>query len=81
MRDLKLSLPAINALMTSPAATAEVVRAANRIQRAAGDDFEVNVVPHKWTARAYVRPKNARGMRAEARDKVLTRALASAKES
>lgn len=78
---LRLKLRGVNAVMTSPGATAAVVRGAKRIQQAAGDDFEVNVVPHRWTARAYVRAKNARGMREEARNKTLTRALNAAKES
>jgi len=78
---VQLKLRGLNALMTSREATAAVVRSANKIQAAAGDDFEVNVVPHRWTARAYVRAKNARGMREEARNKVLTRALNAAKES
>lgn len=78
---LRLKLRGINAIMTSRGATGAVIKTANRIQRAAGDDFEVNVVPHRWTARAYVRPKNARGAREEARNKVLTRALNAAKES
>lgn len=79
--NVRLKLRGINAVMTSREVTAEVVKAAHRIQRAAGDDFEVNVVPHKYTARAYVRPKNARGAREEARNKVLTRALNAAKGS
>lgn len=78
---VQLKLRGLNALMTSPEATAAVARAANKIQAAAGEDFEVKVVPHQWTARAYVQPKNARGMREEARNKVLTRAVNAAKES
>lgn len=78
---VQLKLKGLNALMTSPAATSEVVRAAQKIQRAAGPDFEINVVPHRYTARAYVRAANARGMRAEARDKVLTRAVDAARGS
>lgn len=78
---LQLKLRGLNALMTSREATAAVFRAANKIQASAGDDFEVNVVPHRWTARAFVRAKNARGMREEARNKVLTRAVNAAKES
>lgn len=78
---VQLKLRGLNELMTSREATAAVIRAANRIRAAAGDDFEVNVVPHRWTARAYVRAKNARGMREEARNKVLTRAVNAAKES
>ncbi|MCE0510848.1 hypothetical protein LVJ59_17505 [Microbacterium sp. KKR3/1] len=78
---VQLKLRGLNALMTSREATAAVVRSAKKIQAAAGEDFEVDVVPHRWTARAYVRAKNARGMREEARNKVLTRALNAAKES
>lgn len=78
---VQLKLGGLNALMTSREATAAVIRAANKIQAAAGEDFEVDVVPHRWTARAYVRAKNARGMREEARNKVLTRAVNAAKES
>lgn len=51
----KLNIRAINRLMTSQPVTAEVARRAHRIRAAAGDDFEVVVNPHKWTARAYVR--------------------------
>lgn len=78
---LRLKLRGINELMTGRVATAAVVRSANKIRAAAGADFEVNVVPHKWTARAFVRAKNARGMREEARNKVLTRAVNAAKGS
>ncbi|MFJ6429711.1 hypothetical protein [Microbacterium maritypicum] len=78
---VQIKLRGLNTLMTSPEAIAKVVGAANKIQAAAGEDFEVKVVPHRWTARAYVQPKNARGMREEARNKVLTRALNAAKES
>lgn len=76
--NVRLLLRGLNAIMTSREATAEVIGAARKIQRAAGDDFEVNVVPHRYTARAYVRAKNARGMREEARNKVLTRAVGAA---
>ena len=72
---VRLKLRGLNALMTSRPVTAEVVRRARKIQEAAGPDFEVNVVPHKYTARAYVRAANARGAVLEARDKVLTRSL------
>lgn len=78
---VQLKLRGLNVLMTSPEATAAVVHAANKIQAAAGEDFEVKVAPHRWTARAFVQPKNARGMREEARSKVLTRAVNAAKES
>lgn len=72
---VKLKLRGLNALMTSREVTSEVVKRANAVQRAAGANFEVNVVPHKYTARAFIRPANAAGAKEEARDKRLTRAL------
>lgn len=72
---VKLNLRGLNALMTSREVTAEVVKRAQAIQRAAGPNFEVNVVPHKFTARAFIRPANVEGAKEEARDKRLTRAL------
>ena len=76
---VQLKLRGLNALMISPPVVSEVARRAHAIQRAAGEDFEVNVVPHKWTARAFIRAKNARGAREEARNKVLTRAVDAAR--
>ena len=72
---VRLKLRGINELMTGRGATAAVVSRAQAIQRAAGPDFEVNVVPHRYTARAFIRPAKAEGAKREARDKVLTRAL------
>lgn len=73
--NVKLNLRGINQIMTGRGATAEVVRRARRIQAAAGENFEVNVVPHKYTARAFVRPKNVEGAVEEARSKTLTKAF------
>lgn len=70
--NVKLKLRGINKIMTSPAVTSLVAREAQKIQQAAGPEFEVNVVPHRYTARAYIRPKSDKGRRQEARDKVLT---------
>ncbi|HWU28028.1 MAG TPA: hypothetical protein VN041_02920 [Microbacterium sp.] len=75
---VQLKLRGINHVMTSPGAVAAVVAAANSIQREAGPEFEVNVVPHRYTARAFVRAKSAKGRRQEARDKVLTKAVGHA---
>lgn len=73
--NVKLNLKGINAVMTGPGATSEVARRANRIQKAAGEHFEVTVNPHRWTARAYVEAKDREGAVEEARDKKLTQAL------
>lgn len=70
-----LKLRGLNQLMRSEPVQRVVNERAKRIAAAAGEDFEAVPKPHKWTARAYVQAKNARGMRAEARDKVLTRAV------
>jgi len=72
---VKLNLRGINEVMTSPEATSAVVRRAQMIKSAAGENFEVNVVPHRYTARAFIRPANSEGAKQEARDKRLTRAL------
>lgn len=77
--NVRLKLKGLNALMTSPPVVSEVVRRAQKIRDAAGDDFEMNVVPHRYTARAYVRAANFEGAKREARDKVLTRALNAAR--
>jgi len=74
---VQLKLRGINRVMKSREVNTAVVRKARQIQQAAGPDFEVNVVPHRYTARAYIRAANYEGARAEAKDKVLTRALGS----
>lgn len=72
---VRLKLKGLNALMTSAPVVSEVVRRAQKIRDAAGENFEVNVVPHRYTARAYIRAANAEGAIEEARDKRLTAAL------
>lgn len=77
--NVRLNLRGLNRLMTSPGVTAAVVRRAQAIQAAAGDNFEANIVPHKYTARAYIRAKNYEGAVQEAREKRLLRALDAAR--
>lgn len=72
---VKLRLSGLNQLMRSEPVQAEVLRRARRIQAAAGDNFEVVSRPHRWTARAYVQPKNYAGRREEAKHKRLTSAV------
>lgn len=72
---VQLKLRGINALMTSPPVTALVAREAKRMAQAAGPNFEYNIVPHKWTARAYVRPANATGAREQRDNAVLERVM------
>lgn len=79
MSKVVLKLRGLNELMRSPGVTAEVVRRARRMQAAAGENFEVVVYPHRWTARAYVQSKGAAGAEDEARDKRLTRAIDAAR--
>lgn len=72
---VKLKLKGINALMTSPGVTAEVARRVKRGASAAGSGFEGVVVPHKWTARGYVRTRDDAGKRDQANNQSLMRAL------
>lgn len=74
---VKLNIKAVNQLMRSQPVTAEVARRAHRIRNAAGDEYEVVVSPHKWTARAFVQAKDAKTSREEARTGRLLRALDS----
>ena len=72
---VKLKIRGINVLMTSAPVVSAVAQRAGRIAKAAGSNFEMVVNPTKRVARAFVRSKNADGAEAEARDKVLTKAL------
>lgn len=79
MADVKvnLKLRGVNQVMTSAPVTAAVVREARRMAEQAGDNFEYNVSPHRYTARAYVRPKNTEGRREQADNAVLERVMGS----
>lgn len=74
---VKLNLRGLNALMTSAPVTAVVAREARRMAQQAGPDFEADIVPHKWTARAFVRPANAEGRKQQADNAVLERVMGS----
>lgn len=68
----------IAALMQSAALAAEVDAAASRIASAAGDGFEVLPAEiHGDRAMALVVPEDADAMEAEARDKVLSKAVSA----
>ena len=73
--DVRLNLRGLNVLMTGTEVTGMVARTANSMAAEAGSDFEANVVPHKWTARAFIRAANAKGAARQARDRVLERTL------
>jgi len=79
MADLrvKLNIRGINEIMTSRGVTARVVREAQRMSAQAGPNFEYDVVPHKWTARAFVRPANMAGRKEQADHAVLERVVGS----
>ena len=72
---VKLKIRGINQIMTSSGATSLIAQRARRIAAAAGPGFEATIVPHKWTARAYIRPVTQQARAREARDKVLVRSL------
>lgn len=75
MPQVKLNLAGLNQLMRSDAVQAIVDAEGRRIAAAAGTNFEYVARPHRWVARGYVQAKNARGMREQARDAALERAL------
>lgn len=77
---VKLSLRGLNQLMTSALVQAVVDRVGERMASAAGEGFTYTARPHKYTARGYVEAKTMRARRREARDKVLTRAVSTARE-
>lgn len=70
-----LRLTGLNKLMRSPEAQALVDDHGRRIATRAGADFEYVADPHKWTARGFVQPANIRGMREQAKNAALERAL------
>lgn len=72
---VRLNLPALNALMRSADVQGIVDREGAAIAARAGEDFEYVRSPHRWVARGFVQPKNARGMREQAKNAVLERAL------
>lgn len=74
---VKLNLAGMNKLMTCADAQRIVDQQGERLARAAGPDFRYRASPHRWTARGYVEPANARGRRQEAREKRLARAIGS----
>lgn len=77
--DVKLNLRALNALMTSPAVQAEVNRRGQSLASNAGPDFEYVERGHRYVARGYVQPANARGAREQAKNAALERALGSSR--
>lgn len=72
---VRLKLKGINRLMRSRGVAGEVRRKAQEMATQAGDGFDVNLVPHKWTARAFVRAGTDEARARQARDKVLERVL------
>lgn len=75
MVQVNMNLAGLNQMMRSDAVQAIVDAEARRIAAAAGPDFEAVSKSHRWVARAFVQPKNARGMREQARTAALERAL------
>lgn len=72
---VKLNIRGLNKIMTGPEVTAQVARRTKRMAAAAGEGFEAVMIPHKYTARGYVRTADAEGAIRQAREKVLERSL------
>lgn len=72
---IELNSKAIRDLLRSPEVQAELLRRAQNIAAAAGPGMEASVVPGRNRARASVITATAEARRAQATDRVLTRAL------
>ena len=70
---VKLNLQGINAVLRE--AQPFLDEQGEAIAARAGEGFEYVAKPHRWTARGYVRATGRAGMKREARDKVLSRAV------
>lgn len=76
---VRLNLNAVNQAMKSPAVAALLRQRAEAIARDAGAGFvAASDNSHPWVARAWVQAETAAARRAEASDKVLTKALGRA---
>lgn len=71
----RLELTGVDDLLKSPEVLADLRRRANAIAAAAGEGHEVDVRVGARRARASVRTATFDAMRAEAKDRTLTRAL------
>ena len=77
---VKLNLRGINAVMTSPAAQAEVDRLGEKIVGNADGNYRYVPNPHRWTARGHVEPADAETAREDARTNELLSALGRSME-
>jgi hypothetical protein len=76
---VRLNLKAVNQIMKSPGVAALLRERAEAIARDAGAGFEAaSDNSHPWVARAWVRAETNAAKRAEASQKVLTKALGRA---
>lgn len=79
---VRLNIKAINQTMKAPGVEALLLRRAEAIARDAGRGFRADADnSHPWVARSWVRAETSDAKRAEARDKVLTKALGRAADA
>ena len=78
MANVKLKLAGLNKLMRSAPVQSLVNEKAGRISAAAGPKYRVVVRPHRYTARAFVEPRESEQI-SDADTIGLLRALGSAK--
>jgi hypothetical protein len=72
---VRLNTRGVNQIMKSAGVQAELDRRAKLIADAAGPGFTSVSNPHRWVARAFAQTASLYGMRAEAKDRRLSRAL------
>lgn len=79
---VRLDIRGVNRVMKSPGVADLLTRRAQEIARDAGPGFEAEGDnSHPWIARAWVRAATPAARRAEARNKVLTKALGRASDA
>lgn len=76
---VKLNMPGIRKTLTSDPVQSELTARGKRAARAAGAGFEAVARPYRFTSRVYVQSTDAASAKAEAEDKVLTKALDAAR--
>lgn len=71
--NVRLKIRGVNQVMTSRPVTRFLAGKAHDMATQAGENFEAVILPHRWTARAFIRPANAAGRKEQAENAVLER--------
>ncbi|QTV79484.1 hypothetical protein [Microbacterium sp. NIBRBAC000506063] len=72
---IQINKPGVLALLNAPEVAADLTSRGNRMAAAAGDGFEVDTTSNRDRAVVFVRTATVDAMRAEAKDRSLTRSI------